>query len=75
MPSSERSSPPSGTTLERAFRTLVRVLDARRAPYAIIGGIATIQHTRLRTTDDIDALLSVPQIGMPLSWWACTARD
>jgi hypothetical protein len=40
-------------------------LNQRGIRYAIIGGLATIQHTRVRTTDDIDALVSIPQIGMP----------
>jgi len=33
--------------------------------YAIIGGLAIIQHTRVRTTDDIDALLTIPHVGLP----------
>ena len=39
--------------------------NERGVRYAIIGGLAIIQHTRVRTTDDIDALLTVPQIAMP----------
>jgi hypothetical protein len=57
--------PPAGATLELAFEALVRTFQDRGVRYAIIGGIATIQHTRVRTTDDIDALVSVPQIAMP----------
>jgi len=41
------------------------MLNERGIRYAIIGGIAMIQHTRVRATDDIDALLTVPQIAMP----------
>jgi hypothetical protein len=51
------SLPPSRQTL----RSLVDPLDARSFRYAIIGRVATIQHTRVRTTNDIDALLAVPQ--------------
>jgi hypothetical protein len=61
----DKSLPPSGSTLQQAFKTLVTTFDERGIRYAIIGGIATIQHTRIRTTDDIDALLTVPQIAMP----------
>jgi predicted nucleotidyltransferase len=43
----------------------VTIFRERNVRYAIIGGIATIQHTRVRTTDDIDALLTVPQIALP----------
>jgi hypothetical protein len=43
----------------------VETLNKRGIRYAIIGGLALIQHTRVRTTDDIDALLTVPQVGMP----------
>jgi hypothetical protein len=57
--------PPSGSTLRRAFEALIATLNQRRIRYAIIGGLATIQHTRVRTTDDIDALLAIAQIEMP----------
>lgn len=40
-------------------------LNERRVRYAIIGGLAIIHHTRVRTTDDIDALLTVPQVALP----------
>ena len=63
MPDSDDSLPPSGPTLTQAFEALVTTLNARGVRYAIIGGLATIQHTRVRTTDDIDVLLTIPQIG------------
>jgi predicted nucleotidyltransferase len=59
------SLPPSGSTLQQAFKALIATFDQRAIRYAIIGGIATIQHTRVRTTDDIDALLIVSQLAMP----------
>jgi len=61
----DNSLPPSGQTLKRALRSLVETLDACSVRYAIIGGIATIQHGRVRTTADIDVLLTVPQLAMP----------
>jgi predicted nucleotidyltransferase len=63
--SSDDSLPPSAQTLRQAFELLVATFNERRIRYAIIGGMAIIQHTRVRTTDDIDALLIVPQIAMP----------
>ncbi|MEO6437372.1 MAG: hypothetical protein ABIP55_16635 [Tepidisphaeraceae bacterium] len=65
MPSADDSLPPSGQTLRRAFEALVATLNERGIRYAIIGGLALIQHTRVRTTDDINAPLTVPQIAMP----------
>ena len=64
MNTCEDSLPPSGRTLQTTFESLVQVLDERGVRYAIIGGLATIQHTRVRTTNDIDVLLSVPQLAM-----------
>ena len=74
MSDADDSLPPSGPTLRRAFDALITTLDERRVRYAIIGGIAIIQHTRVRTTDDIDALLSVPQIALPGLFEALQSR-
>ncbi len=57
--------PPGGQTLRQAFEALVNTLNEAGVRYAIIGGLAVIQHTRIRTTDDIDALLAVSQVAMP----------
>ena len=65
MPNADDFLPPNGPTLLRAFESLISVLNERKVRYAIIGGLAVIQHTRVRTTDDIDALLTLPQIAMP----------
>jgi hypothetical protein len=65
VPSTDDSLPQTGPTLHRAFNALVAVLNKHNVRYAIIGGLAMIQHTRVRTTDDIDALLTLPQIAMP----------
>ena len=61
----DNSLPPSGQTLTQALNSLVRTLEALSVRYAIIGGIATIQHTRLRTTNDVDALLNPTQLATP----------
>ena len=65
MPASDNSLPPTGQTFRQAFEALVSTLNERGVRYAIIGGLAIIQHTRVRTTDDIDALLAVPQVALP----------
>jgi hypothetical protein len=57
--------PPAGPTFRQAFESLVSTFNERAIRYAIIGGVAMIQHTRVRTTDDIDALISVPQVALP----------
>src|SRR4029078_11718974 len=57
--------PPGGPTIQRAFEALVETFNHRGIGYAIIGALATMQHSRVRTTDDIDALLTVTQIAMP----------
>jgi predicted nucleotidyltransferase len=48
-----------------ALQRLVATLDSRSVRYAVIGGIATIQHARVRTTNDVDVIVNVPQIAMP----------
>jgi hypothetical protein len=65
MPSGDNSSPRTEPTLQQAFSSLVSVLNERRVRYAIIGGIAILQHTRVRATEDIGALLTVAQVEMP----------
>ena len=65
MPNANDSLPPSGPKLLRAFESLVSILNERKIRYAIIGGLAMLQHARVRTTDDIDALITLPQISMP----------
>ena len=74
MSNSDDSLPPSGRTLQQAFEALIEVLVDRRVRYAIIGGIAVIQYARVRTTDDIDALLTLPQLGMPGFFETLAAR-
>ena len=57
--------PPSGQKLTTALRSLVVIFEGRSIQYAIIGGIATIQHTRVRTTNDIDARTNRPTNCVP----------
>ena len=64
MPSTDDSLPPDGPTFRDALDRLVNAFDAHKIRYAIIGGVAVLQHGRVRTTDDIDALLIVPQLQM-----------
>ena len=66
--------PPSGRALSQAFEALIATLNERRVRYAIIGGVAVLQHTRARTTEDIDALMAAPQIAMPGLFEALEAR-
>ena len=40
-------------------------LNEHQIRYVIIGGIAVAQHSRLRSTQDIDVLLIVPQLSLP----------
>lgn len=56
VPNAADSLPPAGQTLQRAFDALMDVLSERKVRYAIIVGLAMIQHTRVRTTDEIDAM-------------------
>lgn len=65
MPISDGFLPPGGQTLRQAFESLVTTLNDRGIRYAIIGGLAIIQHTRVRTTDDIDVLLTLPKVAIP----------
>ena len=65
MPFANDALPNAGQTLQKAFEALVTTLNERGIRYAIIGGLAALQHTGVRATDDIDVLLAVPQVAMP----------
>jgi len=60
----------TGTTLPhsllQALRCLTRVLKARRVRYALIGAVATGYRSRPRFTRDLDLLLKVPQLELPI---------
>jgi len=51
--------------LEQGLTELAEVFEARRVPYALIGGIAVGYRSLYRNTEDIDLLLSVPQLVLP----------
>jgi predicted nucleotidyltransferase len=74
VPNADDGLPPSGLALRQAFEALVSVLNEREVSYAVIGGLATLQHTRARSTEDVDVLLSLPQIAMPGLFEALGAR-
>jgi hypothetical protein len=57
--------PPNGPTIRKAFDTLAMTLRELGVRHAFIGGIAVMQHTRVRTTDDIDVLVVVPKVALP----------
>ncbi|MFN0135247.1 MAG: hypothetical protein ACKVS9_03925 [Phycisphaerae bacterium] len=58
MSTSDCSLPPAGTELTRALDALVSTFEHMQVRYALIGGLAVIQHGRVRTTIDIDALIN-----------------
>jgi hypothetical protein len=49
----------------KAFETLVSVLNTHRIRYALVGGLAVGVRGRIRATQDIDILLTVPQVKLP----------
>jgi len=51
--------------LQQGLTELAEVLEARRVPYALIGGLAVGYRSLFRNTEDIDLLLSVPQLVLP----------
>ena len=51
--------------LVTAVETLSEVFDERGIEYALLGGLATMLRGRPRFTQDVDILLSVPQVALP----------
>ena len=45
-------------SVHRTLRRIVEELDARRMPYAVIGGMALVAHGYCRTTRDVDLLMT-----------------
>ena len=39
------------------------LLESRRIPFVLVGGIALLQHVRGRNTEDIDLIISAPRLG------------
>jgi predicted nucleotidyltransferase len=63
-PTHDDTLPPEGLMIQQAFEALIDTLSERGIRYAVIGGIAAIQYSRVRTTDDVDVLVAVPQISL-----------
>jgi hypothetical protein len=57
---------PLAVELIRAVELLSATLSERSIRYAIIGGLATMMRGRPRFTQDVDVLLDVPQLALPL---------
>lgn len=51
--------------LVRAVETLSEVFAERGIQYALLGGLATMLRGRPRFTQDVDILLTVPQVALP----------
>jgi len=64
--SSDDNSPRSlGNELLATLRTVAEVLQRRSIRYALIGDLAVVARGRVRTTRDIDLLISVSQFTLP----------
>ena len=50
----------------RAVESLAEAFDARSIRYALIGGLAFVLRGRPRFTQDVDFLLEIPQVVLPL---------
>ncbi len=51
--------------LLRGLEQLAQVLNERKTNYALIGGLGVAMRGPIRTTRDIDIMLSVPQVELP----------
>jgi len=74
VPTSDDSLPPGWQTLRPAIEAFASTLGERGVRYALIGGLAMAQHARPRATDDIDAIVMVPQVAMPQLFEALRER-
>lgn len=63
MPAADSQQLPG--ELLAAMRQLLDALPTHGAEYALIGGLATGLRSRMRLTDDIDFLVTVPQLRLP----------
>lgn len=55
-----------GADIVRAVELLGDTFAAQSIRYAVIGGLATVLRGRPRFTQDVDVLLDVPQLALPL---------
>ena len=51
--------------LQGALRAITEVLERHHIAYALTGGLALGQHGVLHATQDVDLLLSIPQVKLP----------
>lgn len=56
---------PLSEKIDAALKHLLELLPRHGAKYALIGGVAVGIRTRLRYTEDIDILLTVPALRLP----------
>lgn len=57
--------PSSDESVVAALLAVADVLENEGGEYALIGGLAAAQHGVLRATQDVDFLISVPQMALP----------
>ena len=67
MSSFDNNSPKTNVAqrLTEAVEQLAELFQQRHATHALIGGIAVSMRSRVRATNDVDWLLSVPQLELP----------
>lgn len=51
--------------LRTAFAALIKIMPRHGANHALVGGLAAGLRGRFRFTDDIDFIVSVPQLRLP----------
>jgi len=56
---------PTADKLQQVLELLAGILNERKTDYALIGGLAAAVRGTVRTTRDIDLMVSVPQIELP----------
>ena len=52
-------------SLVATLRTVTQTLQRQGINYALIGGLSVVVRGRVRTTKDIDVLMTVPQLALP----------
>lgn len=52
-------------SLVATLRTVTQTLQRQGIRYALIGGLSVVVRGRVRTTKDIDVLMTVPQLALP----------
>lgn len=66
MASSDNNSPSSlDNDLLATLRMVAEILQRRGVRYALMGGLAVVARGRVRTTQDIDLMMSISQLALP----------